>query len=310
MVSLRQLRYFEALARHRHFRRAAQECAVTQPALSMQIQSLEAVLGVALIERRPDAIAITAEGREVARRARLILASVRDLEDCARMSGDDLAGEIALGVIPSIAPYLLPTLLPALAERYPALRLKVRETITRTLIEELAQARVDVVLAALPLEHPEFESVALFVDPFLFAYPRDEASEYPARVRPGDIPRRRLLLLEEGHCLRDQAMRFCAPETGAENSVFGTSSLSTIVQMVANGLGVTLLPAMSVDTELRDDRVGLAPFSAPAPSRTVGLAWRSTSPRKPQFAEFGRFIADWHAAQRSIAEPVLELAPN
>ncbi len=302
MITLRQLRYFEALTRHLHFGRAAVECAVSQPALSMQIQELETELGVQLLERRREGLALSVEGQEIARRARRILREVQDLGDFAKLSGAGLAGEMTLGVIPSVAPYLLPLVLPALRQRYGAMKLRLRETMTRTLLEELTHGRVDVVLLALPVEHPDFESLALFEDRFLLAVPAADAASWPAEIDPEEVSRQRLLLLEEGHCLRDQALTYCARATAEDGQIFGTSSLSTIVQMVANGFGVTLLPEMSIPVEIRDGRVALARFREPQPSRTIGLGWRRSSPRKRDFMELGRIIAE---VQRDAAAKAL-----
>jgi LysR family transcriptional regulator, hydrogen peroxide-inducible genes activator len=289
MITLRQLRYLASLARQRHFGRAAEECAVTQPALSMQIQQLERELGAELIERRVGEIALTDTGREVARRAERILVATHDLVDFARHR-DVLSGQLKLGIIPTLAPYVLPRLLPHLQAAYPQLRLEVRETQTRLLLEELSGGGLDAVLLALPVDAPDIVAVRLFEDAFLLAVPAGD--KLPARGRVGieDVDQRRLILLEEGHCLRDQALAFCATPRRDVPAGLGATSLATVMQMVANGYGVTLLPQVAVEVEARDKRVKLMRFAEPEPARSIGLAWRRTSPRKQDFAALGKII--------------------
>ena len=290
-VSLRQLRYFDALARLLHFGRAADECTVTQPALSMQIQELEKELGVVLIERTRSGAKLTPGGQEVARRARQILASVRDLADYARHGGHVLAGPLRLGVIPTIAPYVLPKLLPVLRAAYPNLDLHLREAQTQYLLADLAGGRLDVVLLALPAGEPDIDMLELFEDTFVLAMPAGRQVPAKAPATPALFENERLLLLEEGHCLRDQALEFCSLKQVRNLDTFGTTSLSTLVQMVANGFGVTLLPRMSLETEAQRSDIQLLPFAAPEPSRKIGLAWRSSSPRRRDFTELGAMIS-------------------
>jgi LysR family hydrogen peroxide-inducible transcriptional activator len=290
MITLRQLRYLAALARNRHFGKAAEECAVTQPALSMQIRELERELGVDLIERRPGEIAVTETGIEVARRADHILAATRDLVDFARHR-DVLSGPLKLGIIPTLAPYLLPRVLPLLQARYAALRLDVRETQTDTLVEELAAGALDCLLLAMPVEGADVETIALFDDRFLLAAPAAEPLP-KRRVTVADVDQRRLILLEEGHCLRDQALAFCASKTRDAPAGLGATSLATVMQMVANGYGVTLVPEIAADVEVRDARVKLTRFAAPEPGRVIGLAFRRTSPRRKDFNALGAVVKE------------------
>jgi LysR family hydrogen peroxide-inducible transcriptional activator len=287
MLTLRQLRYLDALARCRHFGRAAEECAVSQPALSMQIRELEQWLGVALVERRQGTITLTEIGAEVARRAGSILTAAHDLADFARHSGQLLSGKLQLGVIPTLAPYVLPRLLPELDRRYPELRLELRETQTDVLLGELARGALDAVMLALPIDGPEIESVRLFEDRFLLAVPAEDPLRATVRATTRDVASRTLLLLEEGHCLRDQALAFCASPRGEAPAGLGATSLATIIQMVASGHGVTLIPEVATDVEIRDQRLKLLRFVEPQPSRTIGLAWRRTSPRKRDFVALG-----------------------
>lgn len=291
MITLRQLRYLASLARHRHFGRAAEDCAVTQPALSMQVRELEREIGVELVERKPGEIALTETGQEVARRAERILAATRDLVDFARHR-DLLSGQLRFGIIPTLAPYVLPPVLPSLQQCYPALRLEVRETQTRLLLDELASGELDCVMLALPVEGVDVETMKLFDDRFLLAASVAEPLPERKRMAVEDVDQRRLILLEEGHCLRDQALAFCATKWRDAPAGLGATSLTTVMQMVANGYGVTLLPEVAVEAEARDNRVKLLRFAEPEPARAVGLAWRRTSPRKRDFEALGACVKE------------------
>jgi LysR family hydrogen peroxide-inducible transcriptional activator len=288
MITLRQLRYLTALARHRHFGRAAADCAVTQPALSMQVRELEREIGAELVERRPGDVALTETGLDVAQRAEQILAATRDLVDFARHR-DVLSGRLLLGIIPTL-PYILPRVLPQLAAKYPQLRLEVRKTQTKLLLDELGRGELDAAMLALPLEGAEVETMTLFDDAFLLAVPAADALPAHSRVSVDDVDQRRLILLEEGHCLRDQALAFCAAPRRDAPAGLGATSLATVMQMVANGYGVTLLPLVAVDAEGRDKRVKLLRFNAPEPARSIGLAWRRTSPRRKDFEALGSIV--------------------
>ncbi|MBN9064735.1 MAG: LysR family transcriptional regulator [Rhizobiales bacterium 65-9] len=308
MITLRQLRYFCAVARLRHFGRAAEECSVSQPALSVQIQELEQALGVTLVERGRGRAELTAAGVEIEKRARGILTDTRDLMDFARHRGAFLGGPFRLGVIPSIAPYLLPGALPALHARFPDLDLQLRETMTAALLDELVAGRLDLVLLSLPLEQPALESIRLFDDAFVLAAPAGGAEEAAAPLEPlSRLEMRNLLLLEEGHCLREQALTYCKVISPDLRSQFGASSLATLIQMVANGYGSTLLPEIAVPSELRGDRrIVVKRFPAPEPMRTIGLAWRKSSPRKTDFIALGRVITESSSALLEEARRVLD----
>lgn len=290
MVSLKQLKYFDAVARSGHFGRAAAHCAISQPALSMQVQELERSLGIQLLERGRNGVILTEGGKEIAERAARVLADVRDIVDAARRQGDVLAGPLALGVIPSLAPYILPRLLPMIRDGFPGLDLSIRETQTQTLLGELADGELDLLLLALPVEHPDVETVRLFDDRFLLAMAASHRMSNRVKATPDLLEDDRLLLLEEGHCLRDQALAFCNLQRVENFNTFGASSLSTLVQMVANGLGMTLLPEIAVPLETRHGDIHLMRFADPEPQRVIGLAWRKSSPRKHQFAELGKMI--------------------
>ena len=278
MPTLRQLRYLAALAEARHFGRAAAACHVTQPALSMQIRELEAELDLTLVERGKGGVTLTPDGEAVAERARSLTAGVKDLEDFARERRGARAKRLVLGVIPTVAPYLLPKLLPVLQAVIPDLDLKIRETQTTALMAELAAGDLDAVIAALPLKGDDVEAMSLFDDPFLLA---SSTAAPLAATDPRGLPADRLLLLEEGHCLREQALGACAT---SDLSTFGATSLTTLLHLVAHGQGVTLLPRMAA-AEIADPRIALARFPAPQPSRTIAMAWRTGSPRKKQLKE-------------------------
>jgi LysR family hydrogen peroxide-inducible transcriptional activator len=287
MITLRQLRYLTSLARHRHFGRAAEDCAVTQPALSMQVRELERELGAELVERRPGDIVLTDVGLDVAQRAESILAATRDLVDFARHR-DVLSGQFRLGIIPTLAPYILPRVLPRLQKAYPQLRLEVRETQTDILLDEISAGSLDGVMLAMPAERPNLETLSLFEDSFLLAVPA--AEKLRGRVGIDDVDQRRLILLEEGHCLRDQALAFCGAPRRDRPASLGATSLATVMQMVANGYGVTLVPEVATEAEVHDDRVRLLRFSEPQPGRTIGLAWRRTSPRRRDVEALGAAV--------------------
>jgi LysR family transcriptional regulator, hydrogen peroxide-inducible genes activator len=296
MITLRQLRYLSALARHGHFGRAAEACSVTQPALSMQIRDLERTLGVAVVERRPGEVMLTDVGREIARRGEEVLTASRDLVDFARHRSGLLRGRLTLGVIPSLAPYLLPRILPLLQTRFPELRLELRETQTRQLVDDIKNGVLDAAMLALPVEEADIDSIALFEDLFLLAVPAGDPRAATARVAVEDIDQGRLILLEDGHCLRDQALALCAGargrNTAAAGTGFGASSLATVMQMVASGYGVTLIPQIAADVERRDERVKFLRLKNPELGRRIGLVFRRTSPRKADFAALGEVVKE------------------
>jgi LysR family hydrogen peroxide-inducible transcriptional activator len=291
-ITLRQLRYFDALARRRHFGHAAEECAISQPALSMQIRELENELGVELVERRPNDVSLTEIGHDVARRAALLLSGARDLVEFAQHRARVLNGRLRLGIIPTLGPYLLPAILPVLQARHPDLQIEIRETQTRMLLADLMRGSLDTVMLALPVDDPEIETIHIFDDPFLLAVPVNDPLPKQTRVGPHDVDPAKLILLEEGHCLRDQALAFCAMRPQALPASLGATSLATVMQMVANGYGVTLVPKVAVDVEVRDERIKLLHFTEPSPARTIGLAWRRSSSRKRDFVALGQIVSE------------------
>src|SRR6202035_3726699 len=287
-VTLRQLRYFDALARHGHFGRAAEACSISQPALSMQIKEMEETLGGVLLERRARQIALTKFGEELLYRVRDILRSVDELGDFARASRDRLAGRLRIGMIPTIAPYLLPKVIENLARMHPEIDIHIRETLTPKLIREVVEGRLNTAIVALPVSEPSLTEAALFKENFLLVRPgEDEATPVPSREMLREM---RLLLLEEGHCFRDQALAFCDMQSSPPREVLDASSLSTLVQMVGAGIGVTLIPEMAVEVETRSAPVSLARFKNPQPSRTIGMVWRKSSPLARQLEQISEAV--------------------
>ena len=287
-ITLRQLKYFEALARHGHFGRAAEACAVSQPALSVQIRDLEEDIGAQLFERGARQVRLTALGERFADRVQEILRSVDELEDLARASEDKLIGRLRIGVIPTIAPYLLPRVIRALSETHRGIDIHVRETLTDRLIRELLDGRLDTAIVALPISEPGLAEVALFDEAFMLVRPGAEAGKPVPRAE--DLARMRLLLLEEGHCFRDQALSFCNIRPAVPGDGLDGSSLPTLVQMVGSGIGVTLIPEMAVPVETRSADVSVARFGKPEPSRTVGMIWRRSSPLAPQLQRIAEVV--------------------
>jgi LysR family hydrogen peroxide-inducible transcriptional activator len=287
-TTLRQLRYFDALAGHSHFGRAAAACGISQPALSMQIKDLEEALGAVLIERGARQVRLTKFGEDAALRVRDILRSVDELGDFARASRGWLAGQLHIGMIPTIAPYLLPTVIGNLTRMHPELDIHVREALTSRLIQELVEGRLDTAIVALPVSEPSLTEVALFAENFLLVRPgEDEGTPVPSSETLREM---RLLLLEEGHCFRDQALSFCNMQSSPPRDALDASSLSTLVQMVSAGMGVTLIPEMAVAVETRSASVAVARFKDPQPARTVGMIWRKTSPLAGQLRQLSEVV--------------------
>ncbi|MFS8037004.1 LysR substrate-binding domain-containing protein [Xanthobacter sp. AM11] len=287
-ISMKQLRYFEALAQHGHFGRAAEACAISQPALSLQMKELEDILGAPLIERGTRKIRLTSLGEEFARRVRLILRAVEELDDLARSSHSPLAGRLRIGVIPTVAPYLLPGVINSLTERFPGLDLRPREAVTQRLVEDLLEGRLDTAIVALPVSEPSLNEYALFDEEFVLVRPIEDA-ERPV-PGPETLREMRLLLLEEGHCFREQALSFCRMSTSLPRDLMEGSSLTTLVQMVGAGIGVTLIPQMAVPIETRSACVAVARLAKPRPSRTIGMIWRRSNPLSGQFEHIAEVV--------------------
>jgi len=291
--SVRQLEYALAVARERHFGRAARACGVTQPALSTQIQALEQRLGARLFERSRRGVLVTPAGERALARARDALAALDALVEGARGGDAALSGPLHLGVIPTLAPYLLPRWLPLVRDAYPELHLFLHEDQTARLVARLREGRLDLLLLALPIEGPDLETLPLFEEAFLLAAPAHHrlARGGRRRVAESELEGAEVLLLEEGHCLRDQALSFCQRAGAHEGELVRASSLNTLVQMVANGLGVTLLPASSLPVEVHpDDGIVVRRFRPPEPSRRIGLVWRRSSARGAAFRHLGSLL--------------------
>jgi LysR family transcriptional regulator, hydrogen peroxide-inducible genes activator len=289
LPTLKQLQYLVALKDHGHFGRAADSCFVTQSTLSAGIKELESLIGVTLVERNRRVVRFTPLGLRVAEKAQRILRETEDLADMVRAAGQPLAGELRMGVIPTIAPFLLPALLPRLRRQWPDLKLYLREETSQAACDSLHRGQLDCVLLALPFACGEVDSAALLEDRLLIAFPPGAADRLPEIVPPAAIDPARLLLLEDGHCLKDHVLSACnRPELRAEASMLGTS-LHTLVQMVDNGLGMTLIPEMAVEAGILDNTGVVArPLDAEHPTRQIALVWRKGSPREEEF----RLLAD------------------
>lgn len=282
-ITLRQLRYFKALAQELHFGRAAERCAISQPALSVQIRDLEAALGLELFERQPRALRLTPRGEEFAARANAILQAMDEIGDWATSARGTSLGRLRLGIIPTIAPYLLPNLISALTQAHPQIDLHVRETVTPRLIDELIDGQLDAAIVALPLDEPTLVETPIFSEDMVLIRPSADAAAAPVALE--DLRDMRLLLLEEGHCFRDQAMAFCNINPNRPRGGLDGSSLGTLVQMVGAGIGVTLIPEMAIDVETRSAPVCINRFAAAAPNRSIGMAWRASNPMGPALEE-------------------------
>ncbi len=289
LPTLRQLQYLVAVVDLCHFGKAAEASAVTQSTLSAAIQELEELLGAPLLERSKRSVVPTPLGREVARRAREVLRATEDIVDAAQASRDVMSGPLRLGIIPTIGPFVLPRALPRLRKAFPHLQLFLREEQTAPLVAKLQAGRLDAVLLALPYSLQDMEVMEIGNDPFWVVYPPGHAPP-PKVVQQGDIASENLLLLEEGHCLRDQALAACHLE-GGRNEAFQGTSLHTVVQMVANGLGVTLLPQMALDAGiLQGLNLEARPLAGEEASRRIGLVWRRSSARKETYRRLGQAL--------------------
>jgi LysR family hydrogen peroxide-inducible transcriptional activator len=277
-MNLRALQYFVKLADLRHFSKAADACFVSQPTLSTQIRKLEEELGVQLVERSPKKIMLTAVGEEIAERARMVLADIEQIHQTARRNENPADGELRLGLFPTLAPYLLPHVVPDVRERYPNLRLQLFEEKTEDLLHLLRQGKLDAALLALPVNDDGLETEILFEEPFVLAMPANHPLAGRSDVRLSDLEGAELLLLEEGHCLREHALEVCALAGAHERVDFHASSMETLRQMVAAAVGVTLMPLLAVKPPIAQTRnLVIGRFADPMPSRTIALLWRRSS---------------------------------
>jgi LysR family hydrogen peroxide-inducible transcriptional activator len=290
-MNLRDLEYLVALAESRHFGRAAERCHVSQPTLSTQVRKLEEFLGVSLVERRPRRVGLTPAGEAVALRARRMLRDARDIRALAHASQDPLAGQLKVGFIPTLGPYLLPRIAPRIARALPKLQMMLHEYRTAPLIEHTLAGELDLAILALPADTKGLVTLSLFAEAFLVAMPEHHRLASKKRVNSSDLSGEKLLLLEEGHCLRDQALEICA-RAGTEEQDFRATSLETLRQMVAAGHGITLLPRLAAEGPFATARgLVVRPFAPPSPNRVVGAAWRRTTSRKDAIAAVCDLIA-------------------
>ena len=289
--TIAQLRAFVAVAQFAHFREAAASLGVSQPTLSQSLAHMETRLGVRLIERNPRRVLLTAEGEHLLPLAQQAVAAV-DAFRTAALPDTWLTGPLHLGVIPTVAPYLLPALLPEVAGQAPDLRLHVHEDQTDRLLDALAGGSLDVAVLALPVKDSRVSSRPLYDEDFVLAVPGDHPWAGAAAIAPAQLQDENVLLLEEGHCLRDQVVEVCLQSgvTGAGEANARAASLSTIVQLVSAGLGMTVLPRSAVDVEARRARLGIAEFAEPAPGRRIGLVWRKSSTRVEEFEDLADII--------------------
>jgi LysR family hydrogen peroxide-inducible transcriptional activator len=281
-MNLRDLRYLVALADERHFGKAAERCFVSQPTLSAQIRKLEEYLGVPLVERQPKRVALTATGEKIVQRARALLQQADAIVELAKTDRDPLAGALKLALIPTVGPYLLPHIAGRLRRELPRLKLMLYEYQTEHLLSRLRSGEIDLGVLALPVDIDGIESAPLFDEPFMLAVPATHPLAERERVRIEDLHGETLLLLEDGHCLRDQALEVCSRVRVNEAQDYRATSLETLRQMVAAGHGITLLPELAAETAVGTARgLRIKPFAKPAPGRTIGAVWRKSTTRTP-----------------------------
>ena len=298
-MNLRDLRYLIALADLRHFGRAAEACHVSQPTLSTQVRKLEEELGVALVERSPRQVMLTPAGRDIADRARRVLADVEQMRETARRSADPEAGTVRLGMFPTLGPYLLPHVVPGLRARFPKLELLLVEEKTEALLSMLRDGRLDAAVLALPLHEDWLQAEFLFEEPFVLAVPGSPPLAGRHGLRLEDLADQNLLLLEDGHCLRHQALEVCALAGAGEKDGFRATSLETLRQMVAAGVGITLLPMLAIKPPVSaSPDLALVAFKAPAPSRRIAMVWRRSS-------AMGGFLQQLAQVLRALPEELL-----
>ncbi|MCO6187020.1 hydrogen peroxide-inducible genes activator [Rhizobium sp. L1K21] len=293
MITIRQMRYFEALASVRHFGKAAELVNVSQPALSAQIRDMEEALGVSLVERSRAGTFLTAEGEELLPEVRQILSSVERLMMRAKRARGLLQGRLRLGIIPTVAPYLVPVLIPALKQEFPDLDLELKEVMTDSCIGDLRAGKLDCAIVALPLDEDQIKAMPLFKDRFLIASAEDENTVLMSPITQDQVDVERLLLLEEGHCLRDQALAVCGTSAKRKVANYGATSMATLLQMVSHGMGITLIPEIAARDEAARSRMRIVPFADPQPFRQIGLVWRRADlGRRADFEAFGKLVTE------------------
>ncbi|MCP3056519.1 hydrogen peroxide-inducible genes activator [Aurantimonas marianensis] len=290
MITLRQLRYFHALSETLHFGQAAKRLNISQPALSAQIAQMEEFFGGPLFHRAASGVSLTSDGSLIGERVQRILSEVNELENLASLGDQLLSRRLRLGIIPSAAPYLLPNILRELGRAYPTLACEIRESVTERLLADLTAGQIDCAIVALPVEGSDLETIALFDDAFHLALPVAEADRLPSPVPLKILRQERLILLEEGHCLRAQALEICRTADAGDMSGLAATSLTTILRMVSGGLGATLIPQMAIADETSGGGIAIRPFEAPAPFRTIALAFRPSTARRRDFDALAALI--------------------
>ena len=303
-MNLRDLKYLIALADHKHFGRAAAACFVSQPTLSTQIKKLEDELGVSLVERAPRKVMLTPAGRDAAERARRIVAEVEQMKEGARRSQDPEAGTVRLGIFPTLGPYLLPHVIPSIRERFPQLELLLVEEKSDVLLSRLHEGKLDAALLALPVHDDQLHSEFLFEEPFVLAVPEDHPLARRDSLSLDELSEQKLLLLEDGHCLREQALEVCRLSGANEKSEFRATSLETLRQMVAANVGMTLLPMLAVKPPVAQSRnIHLLGFSDSHPSRQIAMLWRRSS-------AMGGFLLELSRVFSALPATLLEAGPT
>lgn len=287
------MRYFDALAATRNFGRAAELVAVSQPALSAQIAEMERLLDVKLVERQRTGAVLTREGEELLPEIRDILERAERLADRVKLKRGPFGGRLRLGIIPTVAPYLVPRLIPELRERFPQLAVELKELLTAGCLDDVRHGRLDCAIVALPVAGEGMESLFLFEDRFLIASAEDENTILMSPMTEDRVDVERLLLLEEGHCLREQALAVCGTRAGRRVANYGATSMATLLQMVSHGMGITLIPEIAVKDEASRNRMRIVPFADPQPSRRIGLVWRSSAlGKRRDFEALGAAISE------------------
>ncbi len=296
-MNFRDLTYLVALADHRHFGKAAKVCFVSQPALSMQIKKLEKHLGIQLLERTNKSVTLTAAGITLAEKARLVLQQAEEMREIAKLAKDPYSGELKIGIFPTLAPYLLPHIIPELKKIFPKLSIYLIEEQSVSLTEKLNQGKLDTAILALPILNTKFKVHSLFEEEFMLATPAHHLLAKRKSINQSDLENKNLLLLEEGHCLREQALSLCFKVNAEETKSFRATSLETLRHMVATGIGITLMPKLACRT---NDGIAYAPFTTPKPLRTIGMFWRKSTAKEKLLLDMAIHIKKIMAKQKLV----------
>jgi LysR family hydrogen peroxide-inducible transcriptional activator len=290
-MNLRDLEYLIAIDEELHFNKAAERCFVSQPTLSGQLKKLEEELGVLLIERTNRQVTMTDVGKAVTNQARRVLAEARGIRDIAQSFYDPMAGEIHVGLIPTVAPYLLPLIMPAIKRQCPKLKLWLHEHQTHVLLDKLHNAELDLLILALPVDSNEFEEISLFEEAFWLAVPKGYPLATQDMITLDDLNNQEMLLLEEGHCLRGQALDVCFSAGAREQSGFQATSLETLRHMIGEGMGMTLMPELAINKRIfKADAIRYIPFKSPQPTRRIGMLYRKNTYRESSYRALGEVI--------------------